>query len=66
MAVAASRKFMTWSSRVKYLRTESSRVRRLIAKHSSRVLDPHLVGNAGFGQAHELGERRVRPARAAG
>jgi hypothetical protein len=30
------------------------------------VLDPHFVGDAGFEQAHEFGERRVRPARAAG
>ena len=39
---------------------------RSFAKHSPRVLDSHLVGNAGFGQTHEFGERRVRPARAAG
>ena len=37
-----------------------------LAKDSPRVLDPHLVRDAGFGQARELGERRVRPARAAG
>jgi hypothetical protein len=30
------------------------------------VLGPHLVGNAGFGQAHELGKQCMRPARAAG
>jgi NAD(P)-dependent dehydrogenase (short-subunit alcohol dehydrogenase family) len=39
---------------------------RLIAKHSPRVLDPHLVTNAGFGQPHELSERCTRPAGAAG
>jgi hypothetical protein len=37
----------------------------LIAKDSSRVLDPHFVGDAGFGQAHEFGERCIRPAPAA-
>jgi len=37
-----------------------------IAKDSPRVLDPHFVGDAGFGQAHGLSERRMRPARAAG
>jgi hypothetical protein len=37
----------------------------LIAKHSPRVLDPHFVGNAGFGQAREYGERGIWPARAA-
>jgi hypothetical protein len=39
---------------------------RLIAKHSPRVLDPHLVTNAGFGQPHELSEQCTRPAGAAG
>jgi hypothetical protein len=38
----------------------------LIAKDPSRVLDPHLVGDAGFRQSQEFGERRIRPARAAG
>ena len=42
------------------------RVDYLLAKDSSRVLDPHFVGDARFGQAHELGERCMRPARAAG
>jgi hypothetical protein len=36
------------------------------AKDSPRVIDPHFVGDAGFGQAHEFGERCTRSARAAG
>jgi hypothetical protein len=40
--------------------------RGLAAERSSPVLDPHLVGDAGFGQAHNLSEWRMRPARAAG
>ena len=63
MAVAARRQVVTspqgWT-------TPEARAGSLLAKHSPRVLDPHLVGDAGFGQAHELSERRVRPARAAG
>ena len=38
----------------------------LLAMNSPRVLDPHLVGNAGFRQPHEFGKRCIRPARAAG
>jgi hypothetical protein len=37
----------------------------LIAKDSSCVLDPHLVGDARFRQAHRFGERCMGPARAA-
>jgi len=36
-------------------------VRRSLAKHTPRVLDPHFVGDAGARQPHELGEWRVRP-----
>jgi hypothetical protein len=42
------------------------RVDYLLAQDSSRMLDPLLVSDAGLGQAHELGERCMRPARAAG
>jgi hypothetical protein len=28
----------------------------LFAKDAARVLDPRFVGDAGFGQPHELGE----------
>jgi hypothetical protein len=41
---------------------EERKSRSLIAEHSASTLDPHLVCNAGSGQARELGERRVRPA----
>jgi hypothetical protein len=33
---------------------------------SPGVLDPHFVGDAGVGEAHEFGERCMRSARAAG
>jgi hypothetical protein len=36
------------------------------SKDPSGLLDPHLVGDAGPRKAHELGKRRMRPARAAG
>jgi hypothetical protein len=36
------------------------------AKHPPRVLDPHFVGDACSREPHELGERRVGPAGAAG
>ena len=52
MAVAARRQVNnSFGARVGYL----------LAQDSSRILDPH-VGDARFGQAHELGERCMRPA----
>jgi len=39
-------------------------VRRSLAKHSPAVLLAHFIGDAGPRQPHELGKRRVRPARA--
>jgi hypothetical protein len=63
MAVAARRQVVTVLKSGLPLNRERAA---LFTKHSACVLDPHLVGDAGFGQAHELSERRVRPARAAG
>ncbi len=39
---------------------------RLLAQHVPAMLLAHFVGDASSRQTHELGERRVRPARATG